>query len=215
MVKAKHKNGFSLIEAVLSIGIFMVTIIVLIAMLGPILSSLDDVKQSDEISSIVDSLNSFLHADSSVSMNGSSFDLIYEAVKSKGYATIYIFRSYVSKKSTDTKLSIGFSSKETTSTVRIENSAKIYNFKDAAGPIYRAIITNGSQMPKQYYVDRGKSAKPRYYLIADTEEFKSNYLPLEISLYINAHGPKFKETVKLNEILKKDPILSYSTVINR
>ena len=86
-----HRRGFSLIETVLSISIFMVTIIVLLAMLGPVLSSLDDVQESDELSSIVESLNSFLQANSSLAVNGSNFDLIYEAVKTRGFATVYIF----------------------------------------------------------------------------------------------------------------------------
>ncbi len=215
MFKTKHKKGFSLIETIFSIGILLMTVMVLVAMLGPILSSLDDAKELDEIPSIVESLNSFLQADSSLAVNGSSFDLIYEAVKSRGYATVYIFRSYASNDSKNIELSIGFSPKETTSNVRIDKSAKVYNFRNSAGPIYRAIITNGPQMPKQYYRDRGKKAKPRYYLTANSNNFKNNYLPLQISIYVNAHGPAFKENINLKEILQNDPIFSYSSVINR
>ena len=65
--RKKHKGGFSLIETVFSISIFLVIILVLLAMIGPVLSSLDEVKESDEISSIVESLNSFLHAKSILS----------------------------------------------------------------------------------------------------------------------------------------------------
>ena len=99
MFKRKQKKGFSLIETVLSISIFLVIILVLLAMLGPVLSSVDEVKEADEISTIGESLNSFLQANSSLAVNGSNFDLIYEAVKSRGFATIYVFRSYVSKNS--------------------------------------------------------------------------------------------------------------------
>lgn len=215
MFKEKHSSGFSLIETVLSISIFLVTIVVLLAMLGPVLSSLDEVKESDEISSIVESLDSFLQANSTLAVNGSNFDLIYEAVKSRGFATVYIFRSFVSEDSPSVQLSIGFSPKETTSSIRMERSARIYNFKQSAGPIYRAILTNGPQMPKQYYRDRGRSAKPRYYLTADRKAFQNNYLPLEISLYSNDFGPDFVEDFKLKDILKEEPILTYFTVINR
>ena len=215
MYKRKYSKGFSLIETVLSISIFLVTIVVLLAMLGPVLSSLDDVKESGEISSIVESLDSFLQADSSLALNGSNFDLIYEAVKSRGFATVYIFRSFVSENSPNVQLSIGFSPKETTSSIRMKRSAKIYDFKNAAGPIYRAIITNGPQMPKQYYRDRGRSAKPRYYLTVDRDRFKNNYLPLEIALYSNDFGLGFVENFKLKDILKEKPIINYFTVINR
>ena len=99
--RKKHRSGFSLIETVFSISIFLVVILVLLAMISPILSSLDEVKESDEISSIVESLNSFLQAKTSLSVNGSNFDLIYEAVKSRGYATVYIYRSFVSDNSSN------------------------------------------------------------------------------------------------------------------
>ena len=148
MFKKKNSIGFSLIETVLSISIFLVIILVLLAMIGPVLSSLDEVKESDEISSIIESLNSFLQAKTSLAENGSNFDLIYEAVKSRGYATVYIYRSFVSENSPNVQLSIGFSEAETTTSIRMERNAKIYGFKDAAGPIYRAIITNGPQMPR-------------------------------------------------------------------
>ena len=116
MLKENQNSGFSLVETVLSISIFLVTIVLLLAMLGPVLSSLDEVKESDEISTIVESLNSYLQSNSSLAVNGSNFDLIYEAVKSKGFATIYIYRSFVSDQSPNVQLSIGFSRKETTST---------------------------------------------------------------------------------------------------
>jgi len=215
MFKRKQKKGFSLIETVLSISIFLVIILVLLAVLGPVLSSVDEVKEADEISTIVESLNSFLQANSSLAVNGSNFDLIYEAVKSRGFATIYVFRSYVSKNSPNIQLSIGFSPKETTSSIRMERSAKIYDFQNAAGPIYRAILTNGPQMPKQYYRDRGRSAKPRYYLTTDRYAFKNNYLPLEISLFSNDHGLEFLDSIQLKDILEKKPIVTYFTVINR
>ena len=176
---------------------------ILLAMLGPSLSSLDEVTEADEISSIVESLNSYLQGNSSLAIPvRSNFDVIYEAVKSRGYATVYIFRSYVSENSPNIQLSIGFSAKETTNSIRMNRRAKIYNFENSAGPIYRAIITGAPHMPKQYYRDRGRSANPRYYLVADRNSFKNNYLPLEISLYLNNYGIEFLDTIQLKDILK-------------
>lgn len=215
MLNKKSSSGFSLIETVFSISIFLVIIIVLLAMIGPVISSLDKVKESDEISSIVESLNSFLQAKTSLAVNGSNFDLIYETVKSRGYATIYIYRSFVSNNSSNVQLMVGFSRKETTSSIRMQRNAKIYDFKGAAGPIYRAILTNAPQMPKQYYRDRGRSAMPRYYLTRNRKEFKNNYLPLEVSLFLNDQDPEFIDSVKLKDILKKKPVVNYFTVINR
>ena len=160
-------------------------------------------------------MNSFLQANSSLAVNGSNFDLIYEAVKSRGYATVYIYRSFVSDNSSNVQLSIGFSRKETTSSIRMERNAKIYNFKMRQVPIYRAILTNGPQMPKNYFRDRGRSAKPRYYLTKNRDAFKNNYLPLEIALFSNDQEPEFIDSVKLKDILKRKPIVTYFTVINR
>ena len=215
IIKKKHCRAFSLVETVLSISIFLVTIIILLAMFGPVLSSLDDVKESDEISSIVESLNSFLQADSSLAINGSNFDLMYEAVKSRGYATVYIYRSFESQKSSEVKLSIGFSPTETTSSIRMAKIAKIYNFENVAGPIYRAIITSAPQLPRKYFKDRGRSSKPRYYLTKSREKFQNNYLPLEIALFSSQIEPSFIDSVKLKDVLKNKPIVTYYTVINR
>lgn len=213
--KSKYLGGFTFVETIFSISIFLVIIVVLLAIIGPVLSSLDKVKESDEVSSIVESLNSFLQAKTSLALNGSNFDLIYEAVKSKGYATIYIYRSFVSDNSANVQLSIGFSKKETTSTIRMGRNAKIYDFKNAAGPIYRAILTNGPHMPKQYYRDRGMTFKPRYYLTKNRAAFENNYLSLEVALFSNDQEPDYIDSVQLREILKRKPIVTYFTVINR
>ena len=97
MLEKNKIGGFSFVETILSISIFLVTILVLIAILEPVLLSLDEVEESDEISSVVESLNSFLQSNSSLSIDSSNFDLIYETVKSGGYATIYIYRSLFRK----------------------------------------------------------------------------------------------------------------------
>ena len=151
MLEKNKIGGFSFVETILSISIFLVTILVLIAILEPVLLSLDEVEESDEISSVVESLNSFLQSNSSLSIDSSNFDLIYETVKSGGYATIYIYRSFISENSSNVQLSIGFSRREKTTSVQMNRNARIYNFKDAAGPIYRAILTVAPHMPDGLY----------------------------------------------------------------
>lgn len=215
MLKRRLNNGFSLIETVLSISIFLVSVVVLLAMLPPIISTIDQVEESDDLSAIAKSLNSFLQADTSLATNGSNFDLIYEAVRSRGYATVYIFHSFESNESSNIKLSVGFSARETTSSTKMRRTARIYNFKEPAGPVYRAVITCAPHMPKQYYRDRGTSATPRYYLLSDRKSFKNNFLPLEISLYSNKYGLESLDTIDLKDILSEAPLLKYFTVINR
>ena len=48
-----YRRGFSLIEVVLAIGIFMVTVLALVGLLGPALKSVDEVQQTDAIALVV------------------------------------------------------------------------------------------------------------------------------------------------------------------
>lgn len=208
-------KAFSLIEAVLAIGIFFVTVLVLIGMLGPLLNSVNSVKTTDEVVSVVDSLNSFLQSDAPLAIEGTNFDLLYQAIQTRGYATIYIFRSYVSKNSTDIKLTMGFSPKETTTTIRIDRKAKVREFKSAAGPIYRAVITLSPFISREYYRDRGRSAFPRYALSENFENFDSNFLSLSVDLFAEEPGPSFRDDIPLKAIYTEKPIFSFSTGINR
>lgn len=211
----KGIKAFSLIEAVLAIGIFFVTVLVLIGMLGPLLNSVNAVKTTDEVVSVVDSLNSFFQSDAPLAVEGTNFDLLYQAIQTRGYATIYVFRSYVSKNSSDVKLTMGFSPKETTTTMRIDRKAKVNEFKNAAGSIYRAVITLSPFISREYYRDRGRSAFPRYTLSQNIENFDSMYLSLNVDLFDEEPGPSFRDDKPLKAIYTEKPIFSFSTGINR
>ena len=142
---ARSKLGFSLIEVVLAIGIFLLTVLALVAMLGPTLQSIDEVEKTDEIASVVNTVNAFLQ--SSPDIGGSSgtspvskFDTIYNAVKSNDYATVFVFRSYEDSNSTDIELIVG---------VLGETNARLVasDFANIAGPIYRVVLSASSVIP--------------------------------------------------------------------
>ena len=108
---ARSEYGFSLIEVVLAIGIFLVTVLALVGMLGPTLQSVDEVEKTDEIASVVNTVNAFLQSSPDIVNSSSSvskFDAIYNAVKSNDYATVLVFRSYEDSNSTDIELTVGF-----------------------------------------------------------------------------------------------------------
>ena len=88
------QKGFSLIEVVLAIGIFLVTVLALVGLLGPTLQSVDEVEKTDEVSSIVNTLNAFLQSSPDIALVSSKFDSIYNAVADGGEATVYIYRWY-------------------------------------------------------------------------------------------------------------------------
>ena len=129
---ARSESGFSLIEVVLAIGIFLVTVLALVGLLGPTLQSVDEVEKTDEIVSVVNTVNAFLQSSPDIvnsSSSASKFDAIYNAVKSNDYATLLVFRSYEDSVSTDIELIVGFLG---------ETNARLVasDFENTAGPIY-------------------------------------------------------------------------------
>ncbi len=79
------QTGFSLIEVVLAIGIFLVTVLALVGLLGPTLQSVDEVEKTDEVSSIVNTLNAFLQSSPEIAPGASRFDAIYNLARSDGW----------------------------------------------------------------------------------------------------------------------------------
>ena len=91
----RRRDGFSLIEVVLAIGIFLVTVLALVGLLGPTLQSVDEVEKTDEIASVVNTVNAFLQNSPAIATEtDSKFNTIFNAVANDGYATIFVFRSY-------------------------------------------------------------------------------------------------------------------------
>ena len=84
IVSSSRRAGFSLIEVVLAIGIFLVTVLALVGLLGPTLQSVDEVEKTDEVSSIVNTLNAFLQSSPEIAPGASKFDAIYNAVADGG-----------------------------------------------------------------------------------------------------------------------------------
>ena len=106
---AVRRDGFSLIEVVLAIGIFLVTVLALVGLRGPTLQSVDEVEKTDEIASVVNTVNAFLQISTSIATStDSKFNTIFNAVANDGFATIFVFRSYKDSTSNDIVLRVGF-----------------------------------------------------------------------------------------------------------
>lgn len=208
-------KGFSLIEVVLAIGIFLVTVLVLVGMLGPTLESVEEVDKTDEIVSVIDSVSAFLNGGSDFGQNVASFDIIYETILTGGYSTIYVYRSYLSANSSDVKLSVGFSPSERTSTQRISTRSRAFDFKNAAGRIYRCVLTVKPLLPREYYKDRGRRAFPRYLLTNKISEFNEGYLPIEVAIYAENPGPSFSDRISIRDLSLKEPDYVFNTAISR
>ena len=159
------RKGFSLIEVVLAIGIFLVTVLALVGLLGPTLQSIDEVEKTDEVASIVNTINAFLQNSYDIAPGASKFDAIYNAV-SQDHATLLVFRAYGANDLISLK--IGFVA-ETSAAAQV-SVADIYSGSNmlAAGTIYRAVLTPSSVNPTAEMTDAGVGNFPRYKMKAST-----------------------------------------------
>lgn len=181
-----RRDGFSLIEVVLALGIFLVSVLALIGMLGPSLKSIDEVETTDEIASLVNTLNAFLHTSSDID-TGSNFNAIYNAVVEDGFATVFIYRYYQGGTGPNDppvviNLEIGFESTEGGS-VNDRGVADAKNFVNAAGPIYRIVLTPSSVIPAVHVTDNGEDAYPRYTLLRTLDDYPEGYFAMEARLF--------------------------------
>jgi Tfp pilus assembly protein PilV len=147
--------GFSLIEVVLAIGIFLVTVLAMVGLLGPTLQSVDEVEKTDEIASVVNTVNAFLQSSPDIAPNASKFNVIYNAIStnSDSEATIFVYRYYDNQTEPNKEiiaLEVGFASGEPVDARAKVNqpAANPANFADAAGPIYRVVLTASSVTPE-------------------------------------------------------------------
>ena len=92
----RSKFGFSLIEVVLAIGIFLVTVLALVGLLGPTLQSVDEVEKTDEIASVVNTVNAFLQSspDIAVAWTIQNLETIYKELNTDGFITAFDDQAY-------------------------------------------------------------------------------------------------------------------------
>ncbi len=213
-----RSSGFSLIEVVLAIGIFLVTVLALVGLLGPTLQSIDEVEKTDEVSSIVNTVNAFLQNSPSIAVAlDSKFTTIYNAVGTGDFATLFVFRAYQSAQSENIVLKVGFDEGEAVGT-----NAKIRtaDFSVAAGPIYRVVLTASSVIPDDY-LNETKPDRNRNGIYTLSEPI-ANYLEgsfaMEVRIYAEEPpGPNqtFVSATNLGTLNTKEPIFTYNTAIVR
>lgn len=209
-------RGFSLIEVVLAIGIFLVTVLSLVGLLGPTLQSVNQVEQTDEVASVVNTVNAFLQSSELIDPDGSKFDAIYEAVSSGGYATIFVFREFADDDDpTDIELKVGFSSEEDAIDSEATIDASTSSFEDAAGNVFRVVLSASSVTPED--LRTGPSTSTGIYTLSepDPDKYPEGYLALEVRIFAEAPGPNFDPATDLVELAESEPIFTYNTAVVR
>jgi len=207
------RKGFSLIEVVLAIGIFLVTVLALVGLLGPTLQSVDEVEKTDEVASIVNTINAFLQNSYDIAPGASKFDAIYNAV-SQDHATLLVFRAYGANDLISLK--IGFVA-ETSAAAQV-SVADIYSGSNmlAAGTIYRAVLTPSSVNPTAEMTDAGVGNFPRYKMNASTPAaYPEGSFAMEVRIFAEDPSLNFNVVSNLNTLSTEEPIFTYNTAIVR
>ncbi len=222
--------GFSLIEVVLAIGIFMVTVLALVGLLGPTLKSVDEVEQTDAIASVVNSLNAFLQQSPEIAPGASKFDAIFNAVESDGHATIFVFQAYLNEDSTNTKLKIGFWGEDTDVATEAQID-KDSDFKEnsavsVAGPIYRVVLTPSSVLPAVYRSAERNPTTKVYELTVDSPDppsgsnpngYPEGYFAMEVRIFAEEYSEDYTSNLDsdLTVLADAEPIFTYNAAVVR
>ena len=217
----RSEYGFSLIEVVLAIGIFLVTVLALVGMLGPTLQSVDEVEKTDEIASVVNTVNAFLQSspdivNSSATSSGSKFDVIYNAVENNGYATVVVFRSYEDSVSTDIELIVGFLG---------ETNARLVDsdFENTAGPIYRVVLSASSVTPDAELNETkpDRNTDGIYTLKNPLAGYPEGYFAMEVRIFAlesditDTRGGSVPADLDTGSLKDLEPLFTYNTAVVR
>ena len=213
-----RSRGFSLIEVVLAIGIFLISILALVGLLGPTLKSVDDVEEADEIASVVNTLNAFLQKSPDIAPGSSKFNAIYNAVANGGYATVFVYRAYLDATSIEAGLTVGFWDED--ADIDQEALLGMQDFKSgenylAAGTIYRAVLTPSAVLPKVERNDNGQNSYPRYSLVNGIDTYPEGYFAMEVRIFAENPGPSFDPDLNVAVLQDVEPIFTYNTAIVR
>jgi hypothetical protein len=214
----RSKFGFSLIEVVLAIGIFLVTVLALVGLLGPTLQSVDEVEKTDEVASVVNTVNAFLQSSPNIAVGGQSkFETIYKELNTDGFITAFVFRAY--DNNDDINLVVGFGDKFQVGEVDkarvlaadISTNSNVI----AAGPIYRVILTASSATPVDHLTDGSRDANGVFYLSKNFLEYPEGYLAMEVRIFAEDPGPTFNYNKLLRDVADIEPLFTYNTAIVR
>ncbi len=222
------RSGFTLIEVVLALGVFLVSILALIGLLSPMLQSVSQIEKIDEITSVVSSVNAFLQSSPDIAAPGKTrFESIYDAVSPPGgnQATIFVYR-YYDDTGTDERirLEVGFSPDESefvgANSIVNDPASNPANFNSAAGPIYRVVLTPSPVIPEEFRTnERVPPTTGTYRLETPFAAYVEGSLALEVRIFAESPpGPSpavFDTQTDLDTLSRKKPDFTFNTAITR
>ena len=236
------RKGFSLIEVIFALGIFLITILAMVGLLGPTLKSISDIEKTDEVVSAVNTVNSFLQSspyigDEAATPPVSKFEAIFRSVLSDNQATLFVYRYFDSASSQATepiRLEVGFAQGEPVGAKAIINTPDNIDdptpsFADAAGPIFRVVMTVSPVVPVEGDDLENPEGAKIPYRAADRndnliytfdsgltfEKYAEGFLALEVRIWAEDPGPNFEAATDLGALAGRKPLFTYNTAITR
>ena len=214
---ARSEYGFSLIEVVLAIGIFLVTVLALVGLLGPTLQSVDEVEKTDEIASVVNTINTFLQSSPNIAVGGQSkFETIYNELRSDGFITAFVFRAY--DNNDDISLVVGFGEEFEVGEVGkarvLATNIRTDTNVIAAGPVYRAFLTASPVTPEDHRTGT-RDGNGVYYLSENFADYPEGYLAMEVRIFAEEPGATFNYDKLLQDVADLEPLFTYNTAVVR
>jgi len=223
-----NRSGFTLIEVVLALGVFLISVLALIGLLSPMLQSVDEVEKIDEITSVVNTVNAFLQSSPKIAVrnNGAvtqtKFDGIYRAIREgNNEATVFVFRYYDDDSRDSIRLEVGFSPNENAEDDFVGTASIVDEdlFREAAGPIYRVVLTASSVTPVAPEQLRSTSRVNGIYTLSeDLANYPEGYLAMEARIFAeDPPGPsaQFDFETNLAELAEREPDFTFNTAIVR
>ena len=214
---ARSKCGFSLIEVVLAIGIFLVTVLALVGLLGPTLQSVDEVEKTDEIASVVNTVNAFLQSSPDIAVSGQSkFETIYKELREDGKIKAFVFRAYDSNDNVslvvgfDNDFEVGNVDKARVLATDIRTDSNVI----AAGPVYRVFLTASSVTPEDHRTG-SRDGNGVYYLNKNFLDYPEGYLAMEVRIFAEEPGATFVYETSLQKVKDLEPLFTYNTAVVR
>lgn len=238
-----HRSGFTLIEVVLALGVFLVSVMALVGLLAPMLESVDQIEKMDEITSVVNTVNAFLQSSSDIAIRGpdpndntktivtkTKFNAIYEAVADGDEATVFVYRYYDSSDpaNPEIRLEVGFSPDENDGGETVganslvnQGGATPPDFGQAAGPIYRIVLSASPVIPLLPVPLRSDPRDPNtgiYALEKNVDNYPEGSLPMEARIFAETPpGPDgtFDTETRLSELSLIEPDFTFNIAIVR
>ena len=174
---------------------------------------------------MVNTVNAFLQSSPDIAPNASKFNVIYNAINtnSDSEATIFVYRYYDDQNDPDNEtiaLEVGFAPGEPVDARAIVNqpATNPANFADAAGPIYRVVLTASSVTP-EVLRSPNRNVDGIYTLTeAGVADYPEGYLAMEVRIYPeDPPGPSgnFNTATNLTALKDIEPFFTYNTAVVR